>query len=98
MARRAVLENDRSNLLRKRDRGITARAGLRREKQSDQSNPLRVPNHLSKLPGKLVADNGFQPRISGYCFASIFAQVSFKVTVRLNTGLPGVESFGSAKK
>ena len=28
----------------------------------------------------------------------IFAHVSFSVTVRLKTGLPGAESFGSTKK
>ncbi len=32
-----------------------------------------------------------------YCFFSIFAQVSFSATVRLKTGLLGVES-GSAQK
>src|SRR5438045_7918315 len=32
------------------------------------------------------------------CAFSIFAQVSVSATVRLNTGLPGFESTGSAKK
>ena len=33
-----------------------------------------------------------------YSFAASFAHVSLNVAVRLNTGLPGFESTGSAKK
>src|SRR5688572_15776858 len=40
----------------------------------------------------------WQARHASYCFASILAQASLSVTVRLKTGLPATESFGSTKK
>ncbi len=35
---------------------------------------------------------------ANYFFAAILAQVSLSVTIRLKTGVPGVESFVSAQK
>src|SRR5580704_3567599 len=37
------------------------------------------------------------PHLFGVCFFSTFAQVSFRATVRLNTGLPGFESESTQK-
>ncbi len=38
------------------------------------------------------------PFLSSQVFAACFAQESFRVTVRLKTGAPGLESLASAQK